>query len=145
MSITFVTSTRPVSSFVSWGYSPDALTESVRPRSSVNYIPTSGWHNEAVISSISCETPKVYYAVTADETSSSIHSFSRAPCDGKAAFDIAIVGDMGFKDSVQRPTRLPLPRGGAATGLFEDWSAQFSLDRLAEWKERGEIGAVWHL
>jgi len=144
MSITFGTQSSPTSMSVAWGYKPTELTNTATIAHSVQYIKTSGFHHEAVIDNISCDTPLVYYQISADETTAAVNSFTRTPCSPTASYNLAIFGDMGYQDSVQRPMKLPLMQD-EIKGLFKDWSAQFSYDTLMDWTNKNEVDMMWHL
>lgn len=104
------------------------------------YLKNWGSHHTVLIEGLSLDTD-YFYQVGDNTTRSSVFSF-RTPTAPTAtdALHFAVLGDMGYLDSVQRPMGVL----GSKT-MAGNWSAVFSRQLMESWKDKKAVNMVWHM
>lgn len=119
-----------------WGLSANSLGNSATG-TSVQYIDVGGFHHHVKMTGLS-EATKYFYSC-GDGTpsgSSPVRSFTTSP-GPTGTVSMAIFGDWGYLDSVQRPMAI------TAGGLQKNYSATLTRELLETLKNAGEIDATW--
>eukprot|EP00298_Acanthocystis_sp_HF-20_P005693 c15773_g2_i1.p1 GENE.c15773_g2_i1~~c15773_g2_i1.p1 ORF type:complete len:498 (+),score=190.91 c15773_g2_i1:43-1494(+) len=137
MSISWFTQDSTVSSTIKYGLTSFNLS-SIATGSSSQYLEGFGFHHTGVIDNLKPLT-KYFYSVGDDAGGySSVFSFVSTPDSNTAPFSIAIFGDMGYLDSIQRPKKFPVP------GIASNWTALATRQLLESLKNDGKIDLILH-
>jgi glutathionylspermidine synthase len=122
----------------SYGSSPTDLTNTAQGKDGYQYIADHGYHHNVLLENIPQDT--VYYYQCGDgsgssDTTSDVIQFNTAPSPDKTV-KMAIFGDWGYLDSVQRPMDIPFD------GLQMNWTATLLRELLESLKDKGEMDLV---
>lgn len=140
MRVQFKTDNRTVA-VCQYGMSRTFLNSSV-VSSSVEYFPGHGFHHHAKLFPLKHDT-KYYYRCGSGSIFSPIYSFVSSPKLGRKSggFSAMVYGDMGLRDSVERPMFIALEM----FGLHANWSASLSRDLIEKFHQQKEIDFVLHI
>jgi acid phosphatase type 7 len=120
-----------------FGASEDNLSSTATGQDGYQYLVDHGYHHNVLLDSL--PTDSTYYYSCGDgtpENMSPIIKFKTAPSSDKK-IQMAIFGDWGFLDSVQRPMDLPVG------GLQKNWTATLTRELLESMKDQDMMDSVW--
>lgn len=142
MRIAWYTQDKASASQVKLGTQPGHYTQNVpSAKGAVQYLSGSGYHHLVTVVGLPPST-KHYYRVGSDKDGwSEEWSFKTAPTGDEAAnseISVSIFGDIGYLDSVQRPSMVK-----HSNGLEAKWDATMTRNRLESLKPKYDF--MWIL